>query len=67
MYYAISFDAWNNDNNRSCSHYVTSREGVMQYNVIVCLYFSLFLNDKLMFALSFSTLRLVFQLDFAEN
>ena len=43
LYYVISFDAWNN-RNRSCSHYVISREGVMQCNVIACLCFSLFLT-----------------------
>ena len=36
------------------SHYVISREGVMQCNVIACLCFSLFLNVNLMLALSFT-------------
>ena len=54
MHYIISFDALNNRNPRLCSHYVISREGVMQCNVIACLCFSLFLNAKLMFALIFT-------------
>ena len=52
--FELLFDALNNRNPRPCSHYVISSEGVMQCNVIACLCFSLFLNAKLMFALSFT-------------